>query len=84
VRDHEPAAALFAGETGLDIYRRLIPLAHNVLKPTGLLALEIGHDQQNAVASLLQTWHNPSFINDLQNIPRVALAWRQANPLRIR
>jgi release factor glutamine methyltransferase len=84
VRDYEPAAALFAGETGLDIYRRLIPQAHNVLKPTGLLALEIGHDQQNAVASLLQTWHNPSFINDLQNIPRVALAWRQANPVRIR
>ena len=84
VRDHEPAVALFAGETGLDIYRRLIPQAQNALKPNSLLAIEIGHDQQNAIASVLQTWHNPSFINDLQNIPRVALAWRPANPLTIR
>ncbi|HTC75294.1 MAG TPA: peptide chain release factor N(5)-glutamine methyltransferase [Edaphobacter sp.] len=84
VREYEPATALFAGETGLDIYRRLIPQAHRALKPNRLLALEIGHDQQNAIASLLQTWHNLSSINDLQNIPRVTLAWRPANPLTIR
>jgi release factor glutamine methyltransferase len=80
VRDHEPAAALFAGKTGLDIYRRLIPQAYNALKPNGLLALEIGHGQQDAIASLLQPWHNVSFINDLQEIPRVALAQRPAVP----
>jgi release factor glutamine methyltransferase len=80
VRDHEPATALFAGETGLDIYRRLIPQAHTALRPNGLLALEIGHDQQNAVAALLQKWHNLSFVNDLQRIPRVALAQRPATP----
>jgi release factor glutamine methyltransferase len=83
VRDHEPATALFAGETGLDIYRRLIPQAYDALKPTGLLALEIGHGQQNAIASLLQTWCNVSFVNDLQHIPRVALARRPANPATI-
>ena len=80
VRDHEPATALFAGKTGLDIYRRLIPQAYSALKPTGLLALEIGHDQRDAIASLLQTWHNVSFVNDLQQIPRVALAQKPANP----
>jgi release factor glutamine methyltransferase len=80
VRDYEPAAALFAGETGLDIYRRLIPEAFDALKPNGLLALEIGHGQQDALASLLQPWHNISFINDLQQIPRVALAQRPAIP----
>jgi release factor glutamine methyltransferase len=74
VRDHEPATALFAGETGLDIYRRLIPEAHNALKPNGLLALEIGQAQRDAIAALLNTWHNVSFINDLQQIPRVVLA----------
>jgi release factor glutamine methyltransferase len=78
VRDHEPATALFAGEAGLDIYRRLIPQAHNFLKPNGLLALEIGHDQKDSITALLQTWHNVFFINDLQQIPRVALARRPA------
>jgi release factor glutamine methyltransferase len=80
VRDHEPPTALFAGETGLDIYHRLIPQAHKALKPTGLLALEIGHGQQDAIASLLQTWKNLSFINDLQQIPRVALAKKPPTP----
>lgn len=84
VRDYEPPTALFAGETGLDIYRRLIPQANNALKPNGLLALEIGHGQQSAVASLLESWSNVSFINDLQQIPRVALARRPANPVPIR
>jgi release factor glutamine methyltransferase len=78
VRDHEPATALFAGKTGLDIYRRLIPQAYSALKPTGLLALEIGHDQQDAIAALLRAWHNLSFVNDLQHIARVALAERPA------
>lgn len=80
VRDHEPAAALFAGKTGLDIYRRLIPQAYNALEPNGLLAVEIGHGQQDAIASLLQPWHNISFINDLQQIPRVALARKPTVP----
>jgi release factor glutamine methyltransferase len=74
VRDHEPTTALFAGETGLDIYRRLIPQAHKALKQNGLLALEIGHGQQAALAELLSGWQSVSFIDDLQQIPRVALA----------
>jgi release factor glutamine methyltransferase len=77
VRNYEPATALFAGETGLDIYRRLIPQAQIALKPNGLLALEIGHGQQSALTSLLAAWRNVSFVNDLQHIPRVALARRQ-------
>jgi release factor glutamine methyltransferase len=74
VRDHEPAGALFAGPEGLDIYRRLIPQAHIALKPNGLLALEIGYGQREALAALLRTWHDVSFVDDLQQIPRVALA----------
>ena len=83
VRDYEPATALFAGKTGLDIYRRLIPQAQIALKPNGLLALEIGHGQRDALASLLETWRNVSFVNDLQHIPRVALA-RRPDPSAIR
>jgi release factor glutamine methyltransferase len=76
VRNHEPATALFAGETGLDIYRRLVPQAYNALKHDGLLALEIGHGQQIALTELLAGWQGVSFVEDLQGIPRVALARR--------
>jgi release factor glutamine methyltransferase len=76
VRDHEPHTALFAGHEGLDVYRRLIPQAHALLKPNGLLALEIGHGQREALSILLTNWHNLDFVDDLQEIPRVALATR--------
>jgi release factor glutamine methyltransferase len=74
VRDFEPAAALFAGPTGLDIYRRLIPQARAALNPNGLLALEIGHGQREAIAEMLAAWNSVRFIDDLQHIPRVVLA----------
>jgi len=80
VRDHEPPTALFAGEDGLDIYKRLITQAWSALKPNGLLALEIGHGQQADLITLLTDWHNICFINDLQQIPRVALARTPAAP----
>ena len=76
VRDYEPASALFAGADGLDVYRKLIPQAHEALKPGGLLALEIGHGQSKAIAILLNRWHDIDFVNDLQSIPRIALARR--------
>jgi release factor glutamine methyltransferase len=76
VRDFEPAQALFAGSRGLDIYRRLIPQARAALKPGGLLALEIGHGQRDELAILLDSWKNVAFLDDLQQIPRVALAQR--------
>jgi len=74
VRDHEPASALFAGPDGLAIYRRLVPQAHAALASNGLLALEIGHGQRDALAQLLADWNDVRFVNDLQGIPRVALA----------
>jgi len=74
VRDYEPAAALFAGPDGLDIYRRLIPQARAALRPNGLLALEIGQGQREAIASLLSDWNELRFLDDLQQIPRIALA----------
>jgi release factor glutamine methyltransferase len=78
VRDHEPAVALFAGPDGLNLYRRLIPQAQVALKPNGLLALEIGHGQREAVAALLESWQEVSFVDDLQKIPRVVLARKSA------
>jgi release factor glutamine methyltransferase len=78
VRDYEPALALFAGNEGLDVYRRLIPAAFHVLTPGGSLALEIGYGQQQAIAALLaqSNFSQIEFFPDLQDIPRVACAQR--------
>ncbi len=79
VVDHEPHTALFAGEKGLDIYRRLIPAARTRLRQDGLLALEIGFGQSAALTQLLASWSNVQFVNDYAGIPRVALATRSAD-----
>ena len=71
VRDWEPHIALFAGVSGLDIYRQLIPEALRVLKPGGLLALELGFGQADAIAALLKNWHNMDINRDLAGILRV-------------
>jgi release factor glutamine methyltransferase len=76
VRDHEPPLALYAGPDGLDIYRRLIPQALQLLRPGGLLALEIGFGQQVPLSELLAGWNEVRFIDDYASIPRVALALR--------
>ncbi len=78
VRDYEPAVALFAGEDGLAIYRRLVPAAFTALTRGGFLALEIGCGQQSAVSAILQAagFRNIQFTSDLQGIPRVASARR--------
>ena len=75
VREHEPCLALFAGADGLDVYRRLIPEAHAALVPGGLLALEIGYGQREALAGLLEGWRDVAFRDDLRGVPRVALAF---------
>jgi release factor glutamine methyltransferase len=76
VREYEPAQALFAGPTGLEVYRRLIPEALPLLVSGGWLMMEIGHGQRDAVRALLHDadWDGVEFLADLQGIPRVALA----------
>jgi release factor glutamine methyltransferase len=76
VREHEPSQALFSGPSGLELYERLIPQAHALLKPGGVLAMEIGHGQRDSIAALLADWTAVEFLDDLQRIPRVVLARR--------
>jgi release factor glutamine methyltransferase len=54
VRVHEPRLALDGGADGLEAYRVLAPQVMRVLKPGGVFALEIGHDQGHAVEALMQ------------------------------
>jgi release factor glutamine methyltransferase len=76
VVDNEPHLALFAGPDGLGIYRRLIPQAHAALPPNGLLALEFGFGQSEAITALLDGWQNVRILDDYAGIPRIALATR--------
>jgi len=81
VREHEPAVALFAGETGTEIYAPLIQQAAALLKPGGTLVLELGHTSAEYVSHLLRppVWTGLTLTNDLAGIPRVASAQRKTN-----
>ncbi|MBV5262887.1 peptide chain release factor N(5)-glutamine methyltransferase [Pinisolibacter sp. B13] len=52
VRLHDPLAALDGGADGLDAYRVIVEEARAALRPGGLLAVEIGHEQGRSVAAL--------------------------------
>ncbi len=74
VRDFEPHLALFAGDDGLEVYRRLIPQAWQALRHGGLLAMEFGFGQKESLAGLLAGWLDIRFLNDYAAIPRIVLA----------
>ncbi|MFQ5774852.1 MAG: peptide chain release factor N(5)-glutamine methyltransferase [Kiloniellaceae bacterium] len=52
VAGYEPRVALAGGRDGLAAYRALVPQAARVLAPDGVLALEVGAGQQDAVEAL--------------------------------
>ena len=52
VSDWEPAGALFAGEEGLDEYRRLAPQLSGLLQPKGIACVEIGLGQGGPVSAM--------------------------------
>lgn len=80
VARYDPAAALDGGADGLAAYRALIPAAVAVLKPGGLLALEIGRGQAAAVEELLAAAGLTDLCRaaDLSGIERCLLAGRAA------
>lgn len=50
---HEPQMALDGGESGLDFYRRIVPLWKTKLKPGGAIAFELGEGQYDEVSRIL-------------------------------
>lgn len=79
VRDHEPPTALTDGGDGLSIIRTIITQAPSYLLPAGLLLMEIGWNQSERVAALLdnKVWTSITFLPDLQGIPRILKAIRR-------
>jgi len=74
VRKFEPRNAVFAGPTGLETIAQLIPAAQAVLKPGSYLIMEISGTIAGGVRALLAGWEDITITNDLQGIPRVAMA----------
>jgi len=77
VREFEPDEALFAGKSGLDAYRVVAPQLPSLLNKGGLAAVEIGHDQADAVTALLaREGLHAKVANDFADRPRaVLLTW---------
>jgi len=75
VRDWEPSLALYGGQDGTEVYARLIPEAKRVLKPGGILALELGFGQSEVVSQLVGSCRR-QLIPDLAGIPRVLICQR--------
>lgn len=75
VREHEPRVALTPGGDGLKVIRRLVSESPRYLKPGGHLLIEIGFDQHERVASLIdpRAWTLLDIRRDLQGIPRTVV-----------
>ena len=53
IKNYEPKIALNGGKDGLDVIKKVIYKARNILKINGMLALEIGNEQLNKVSEIL-------------------------------
>lgn len=75
VRDHEPRMALDGTEDGLHFYRRIIEEAGKHLVSSGMLFLEIGYDQGQAVSELMRTegYCEVQVVQDYAGLDRVVL-----------
>ncbi len=76
VKDYEPYEALSGGQDGLDFYRKITIQSLKLLSNGGVLIFEIGHDQKNAVSSILKenNFTNIICIKDLAGRDRVIKA----------
>jgi len=76
VRDHEPQSALDSGPSGMELIRELATQARYVLVPGGMLFLEFGFDQGNAVRQCLEKldYRDIEIKRDLAGLDRIAIA----------
>ena len=73
---HDPETAVFGGEIGDELIRQLITAAPAHLAPGGVLALEIGIGQSEALAGLLgeENYHDIQSIRDYCGVTRFLFA----------
>jgi release factor glutamine methyltransferase len=73
---HDPEVSLFASAQGDELVRELIAQAPSQLRPGGMLALEIGIGQSEALLSALaeKNYRDISFKNDYSGVKRFLFA----------
>ena len=73
VRNHEPIQALDGMEDGLFFYRKIVAESRNYLTKEGMLFLEIGHDQGQAVSDLMREagFKEVTVVKDFAGLDRV-------------
>ncbi len=76
VRDHEPQSALDSGPSGMELIEELAGQARTALVPGGMLFLEYGYDQGDAVFQCLQKagYRNIQIKQDIAKLDRLAIA----------
>ena len=74
---YEPVGALVAPGDGLDLYRRLVPRAFEMLAPGGYLLVEIAYNQGAAALNLMQAFKDKEIIKDLAGHDRVVKARKE-------
>ena len=73
---HDPAVAVFAGESGDELIRKLIDAARKYLRPGAMLALEIGSNQADTLVAHLaeKNYHDIEAKNDYSGRTRFLFA----------
>jgi len=76
VKDWEPRMALLAPGDGLDIYRRLLPQAYQILNPGGYVLWEIDPRQAEAAKCMMKDFEEVEIIKDEAGRDRLIKARR--------
>ncbi len=79
VAEYEPSTALFAGDDGLDDYRRVIPALSGLLADNGVAILELGQGQLRPVSEIAKQYgFQIDSRRDLAGIARALILKRRA------
>ena len=89
VRDHDPKIALFGGEDGLDVARKVSYVAANLLKPQGFFGMEHADVQGKSAVQMLQVmksenvelWTQVIDQIDYNELPRFVTAVRTSKAI---